>query len=151
MDWVCQDPFPEGYSLFLDEDLSEPRRGIPSVARTAGRVCCFASIVFHRCLASIRSRGWLRQYGGLTNPTPFPCVQQDQSHHSGCSLPIHSQPLNTSQPPYTHITRCLLSRNVSLKNHPHLHPNLMCITLLIYYWTYSYTKYKIDLATFNLQ
>ena len=78
MDWVCYRTLsPDGYSLFLEKVLSEPRRGVPSVARTAGRDCCFASIVFHGCLASIRSRGWLRQYRGLTDPTPFPCVHID--------------------------------------------------------------------------
>ena len=70
MDWVCyRSHFPEGYFLFLDQVLTEPRRGIPSVALTAGSWCCFAAeVVFLDVLASIRSRGWPNQYWGLTTP-----------------------------------------------------------------------------------
>ena len=78
MDWVCyRSLLPDGYSLFLDEDLSEPRRGIPSVARTAGSGCCFATdVVFLDVLASIGSRDWLASNGD-SQPHSFPCVQHD--------------------------------------------------------------------------
>ena len=75
MDWGCyRSLLPDGYSLFLDEDLSEPRRGIPSVALTAGSGCCFATdVVFLDVLASIRSRDWPTSIGD-SRPHSYPCV-----------------------------------------------------------------------------
>ena len=46
----------------------------PSVARTAGSGCCFATyVVFLDVLASIRSRGWPTSIGD-SRPHSYPCV-----------------------------------------------------------------------------
>ena len=89
MDWVCyRTLFPDRYSFFLDEDLSEPRRDIPSVARTAGRGCCFATAVFFSMSSQHQEQGLASPVMGTHNPTPS---------HVCNSLPIHSQPLTTCE------------------------------------------------------
>ena len=72
MDWVCyRSHFPEGYFLFLDQVLTEPRRGIPSVALTVRQLMLLRSRSgFSRCVSQHQEQGLAQPVLGTHDPTP---------------------------------------------------------------------------------